>query len=346
MPPVLDGKYTSGKHKGYLFREKRRPPFLPISLIILALIILAFSLINPIEQITNINPQNITVPPPTATATPLPRPTDVHGGHIVFTCTRGSNNQICIINADGTGFRQLTNDTTNSYYPALSPDGSTVVYAANHNGSFDLFELDLATLKISQLTYYIGNVVSPSFSPDGKQIVFVNRVGDAPSALWLMDKSGRNPHQLYAGPKDIVSAAWSPDGRTIAFAMAVDAQFAYQIFLLDVKNPNSAQQITQGRSDIGGSLAWSPDGKSLLIFAGPVDGRRIFRLDLTNGAVTQLTFDGNSASAFYSPDAQYIVYNSIRNSTDANLYIMRADGHSTRQLTKDSEPDWQPEWGW
>ncbi len=346
MPPVLDGKYTSGQKKGFLFREKRRAPFLPVSLIILALIILGFSLINPIQQITNINPQNITVPPPTSTATPLPRPTDVHGGHIVFTCTRGSYNQICMINADGTGFRQLTNDTTNSYYPALSPEGDSVVYASNRNGRFDLFMLTLATSQISQLTYSIGNVVSPSFSPDGKQIVFVNHAGDSPSALWLTDRSGRNPHVLYAAPKDVVGAAWSPDGNIIAFAMSTAVRFAYQIFLLDVKNPNSARQITQGRSDIGGSLAWSPDGKSLLIFAGPVDGRRIFRLDLANGAFTPLTFDGNSASAYYSTDGQYIVYNSIRNSTDANLYIMRADGHSTRQLTRDSEPDWQPEWGW
>jgi TolB protein len=348
MPPLLDGKYTSGKRKTFLFRERRRAPFLPVSLIVLAVIILAFSLIQPpqLQQIANINPRNITVPPPTATATALPRPTDVHGGHIVFTCTRGSYNQICMINADGSGFRQLTNDATNSYYPAISPEGNSIVYASNRNGIFDLFEFSLANSQISQLTYSIGNVVSPSFSPDGKQIVFVNRVGDQPSALWLMDKSGRNPHVLYQGPKDIVGAAWSPDGKTIAFAMSVDVQFSYQIFLLDVQNPNVPRQITQGRSDIGGSLAWSPDSKSLLIFAGPVNGRRIFRLDLTNGAVTQLTFDGNSASAFYSPDGQYIVYNSIRNSADANLYIMRADGHSTRQLTQDSEPDWQPQWGW
>ena len=345
MPPGLDGKYTSGKRKGYLFRERRRAPFLPISLIIIALIILGFSLITPIEQIANINPQDITVPPPTATVTPLPLPTDIHGGRIVFTCTRGNYNQICIINADGSGFKQLTNETTNSYYPAISPDGNSVVFASNNADNFDLWMLDLTSSKLFQLTNNIGNAFSPSFSPDGQNILFINRVASGPSALWLMGKTGQSPHLLFAGPNTIVGAAWSPDGQTIAFAMSVDVQFAFQVFLLGIKTPNSARRVTQGRSDIGGSLAWSPDSKNLLIFAGPVDGRRIFRLNLENGAVTQLTFDGSSASAYFSPDGQYIVYNSIRNSTDANLYIMRADGHSTRQLTHDTEPDWQPQWG-
>jgi Tol biopolymer transport system component len=58
-----------------------------------------------------------------------------------------------------------------------------------------------------------------------------------------------------------------------------------------------------------------------------------------------LTFGGNNAAAAYSPDGQYIVFNSLRNNGQADLFIMRADGHSTRQLTDDPEPDWQPQWG-
>ncbi|MGE5073705.1 MAG: TolB family protein, partial [Anaerolineae bacterium] len=58
----------------------------------------------------------------------------------------------------------------------------------------------------------------------------------------------------------------------------------------------------------------------------------------------QLTFGGNNAAPCYSPDGQYIVFNSLRNNNQADLYIIRADGHSTRQLTSDPEPDWQPHW--
>jgi Tol biopolymer transport system component len=343
---VINPKYGPRKRRGFLFRERRRAPLIPISLVIISVILLGFSLVGPIQQFTNFNPQNVTPPTLAPTSTPLPGPTPLHGGHIVYTCTRGNFNQICIIQADGRGAHQLTSTPTNSYYPALSPRGHEVVFAANKYDNFDLYMLDLNTLKVFQLTNNIGNAFSPSYSPDGEQIVFVNRAATGPPALWLIGKLGEKPHLLYAGPNNIVSTAWAPDGHTIAFAMAVSVPYAYEIFLLNVDSPNqSAHQITRGLPDIGGSISWSPDSKSLLIYAGPVGGREIYRLDVLNGATTRLTFDGTSASASYSPDGQYIVYNSMRNNQPANLYIMRSDGHSTRQLTTSPEPDWQSDWG-
>ena len=68
-------------------------------------------------------------------------------------------------------------------------------------------------------------------------------------------------------------------------------------------------------------------------------------LDVQTGDTKQLTFGGNNASAAYSPDGAYIVFNSLRNQGQADLYVMRADGHSLRRLTDNPEPDWQPQWG-
>jgi len=45
-----------------------------------------------------------------------------------------------MINADGTGFQQMTKFDANSYYPTFSPFGKSVVYASSQNGGvFDLF---------------------------------------------------------------------------------------------------------------------------------------------------------------------------------------------------------------
>ena len=349
MPkPSLDGKYTSGRKRSSLFRQQQpRRLRLPISLVIVGAIILLFWLIPPAAQITDQAFQipDITLPTTTATITPLPLPTSVHGGSIVFTCTRGDFNNLCMINADGTGLKTLISNNTNNYYPVFSPQGDSVVYASLVNGNFDLFRIVLSTSKIFQLTNKVGNVFSPSFSPDGNQIAFLNRPSSGPAALWVMKSNGENPHLLYAGPNNIVAAAWSPHGDSIAFAMAVESDYAYQVFLLDVNQPkNQPRQITRQRLDIGGSLDWSPDATKLLIYAGPVGGREIYQLDVDTGDITQLTFGGNNAAAAYSPDGQYIVYNSLRNNDQADLYIMRADGHSTRQLTDNPEPDWQPQW--
>lgn len=344
----LEGKYSSGKRRPTLFRQPRRGARLPISLVVLGAILLLFWLVPPAYRATDIALQlgrftRIPIPP---TSTAAPRPTDVHGGHIVFTCTRGENNQICLINADGTGFKQLTKVTTNAYYPAISPDGESVVYAENKYDNFDLYLLVLSSSKLFQLTSSIGNAFSPDFSPDGRDILFLNRAGEGPASIWIMSSTGEDPRLLYTGPNSIVGAAWSPDGHTIAFAMAVDKLFTYEIFLLDADNPGQApRRLSHDLADIGGSLDWSPDGKKLIIYAGPVNAREIYQLDAATGAATQLTFGGNNAAASYSPDGQWIVYNSLRKDYQADLYIMRSDGHSTRQLTDDPEPDWQPQWG-
>lgn len=341
-------KYASGKQRTRLFGPPpRRPPFLPISLVVLALIIYLLSLVTPSSLTAEIlQPLGVAVPSATPSATPLPAPTPLHGGHIVFTCTRKDINQICIINADGTGYRQLTNNSTNTYYPAISPDGASIVYAVNKYDDFDLYLLVLSNSKLFQLTSNIGNSFSPDFSPDGKQILFANKAAEGPSSLWAMGRTGENPHLLYAGPNTIVGAAWSPDGNRVAIAMSVDSPYTFEIFLLDLLDLKAQpRRLSHGLSGIGGSIDWSPDGKNLLIFAGPVAAREIYRLDVATGNATQLTFGGNNAAASYSPDGQWIVYNSLRKDNQADLYIMRADGHLTRQLTSDPEPDWQPKWG-
>jgi Tol biopolymer transport system component len=276
-------------------------------------------------------------------------PTDVHGGRIVFTCTRKGINQICLIKADGTGYAQLTSGEQNSYYPDISPDGNDVVFAVN---KYDDFDLGLIALRAPvepqsrRLSENIGNVFCPVFSPDGTQIAFVNKVVGSPAALWTMGLHGEQPRPLYQPAHDIAGAAWSPDGKAIAFTMSPNLGSSYEVFILDLEAPARApRRVSQGLSGIGGSVSWSSDRRSILVFAGPVAAREIYRLDAITGAHTQLSFGGNNAAAAYSPDGQMIVFNSLRNGDQADLYTMRADGHSIRQLTNNPEPDWQPQWG-
>jgi TolB protein len=289
-------------------------------------------------------PFNIQYTPPPS-ETPTLRPTPEHGGRIVFTCTRGEYNQLCIINADGTDYQQLSSqEISNDYYPVFSPNGSQLMFASNRKGAFDIYLMVFGQRELFQITNNIGNIVSPDFSPDGTRVIFANQTGDTPPAIWMVNLDGSDPRLFYAGPGAIVAVAWSPDGRTIAYAMESDLPSQYQIFLMDVDSANQ-RQLTNGMEGIGGSLSWSPDSQSLLIYAGPVGGRDIFRINAATGALTQLTDGGNNASPCYSPDGTLIVFNSLRNNGQADLYIMNADGSDQRQLTNHPEPDWQPRWG-
>lgn len=350
--PNLDGKYTSGKRRRKLFSDSpRRKVATPLSLILLGVVILLFWLVPVyrVEPILPLQPEDIPTTTPIPTHTPLPTSTSAFtqfGGRIVFTCTRGEINQICAVNADGTDYVQLTDDFRNKYYPTFTPDMTGIVFAKNEGDYFDLHLLTFSDSKTIQLTYYIGNAFSPKFSPDGKQILFLNQIKDAPTTIWIMGPMGEEPRELYASKHTIVGADWSPDGQTIAFAMSTGQFNTYEIHLLDMTHPEQPpRRLTYAVEGATGSLDWSLDGKSLLICLGPAGNKNVFRLDLATGNASQLTFGGNNASASYSPDGQYIIYNSLRNNDQADLFIIRADGHSTRLLLDNPEPDWQPVWG-
>ncbi|GAB4505721.1 MAG: hypothetical protein Fur0043_27180 [Anaerolineales bacterium] len=337
-------------------KESRR---LPIGLLLIGLLALLFFLVPTYAPEEIVIPASFTpLPTPTLPATPLPPPTYTpaplptgqHGGRIIFTCTRGDYNHLCMVNHDGSGLLRLTDEFANDYYPAFSPQGGAIAFASNRSlGTFDLYFMVLSTSSVIPLTQEIGNAFSPDFSPDGKQVVFINRLESGQTSLYIVDRTGQNLRLLYEGPKyagptSIVGAAWSPDGKTIAFAMSTTQLFEYDLFLIPTDGSQPPRQLNTGLLGITGSLDWSPDGKSLLTSAGPPGDKDIFLLDLAANTITRLTHGGNNNSPAFSSDGQWVAYNSLRNGGQADIYIIRSDGSDERQLTDDPEPDWQPQW--
>jgi hypothetical protein len=132
-----------------------------------------FNSFTPVATPTN----DPSVPDSAATSVPSPSSSDQPTGHIVFTCQIfkvQAMNQVCIMNADGTGFRRLTTeDNIQHVYPSLSPDGQSVLYAAfREQNVYEIYKLDLEDGSVDRLTNKIGVLTSPEFSPDGERITF------------------------------------------------------------------------------------------------------------------------------------------------------------------------------
>src|ERR1043165_5494097 len=93
--------------------QPRRSFRLPIGLFLVILTIGLCVFIPILIPFRPLNPSDESVPNgslPTAlpSFTPPPKPTKEHIGRLIYTCTRGDFNQLCMINADGSGFQQLT----------------------------------------------------------------------------------------------------------------------------------------------------------------------------------------------------------------------------------------------
>ncbi|NWF68340.1 MAG: PD40 domain-containing protein [Chloroflexi bacterium] len=106
---------------------------------------------------------------------------------------------------------QLTHNNLNNWDPAWSPDGRSIAFANNTNGSADLFVLDTACadLCLRALTDWPSNEMLPAWSSDGRHIAFISD-RDGRRQLYLINSDGSAPRALTAGEHDNIFPAWAP----------------------------------------------------------------------------------------------------------------------------------------
>ncbi|MEI7846837.1 MAG: hypothetical protein WCK35_13635 [Chloroflexota bacterium] len=264
-------------------------------------------------------------------------------GKIAFVCQifkTQAQDQICIINADGSGWRRLTeNDKVRSFYPSITPDGNSVVFSSNSAGNFKLFEISLVGL-VSPLGDTVG--YAPEVSPDNKLVVFTNSDGQK-EMIWVMDRVGSNLRLLYS---DAWDPTWSPDGTRVLFATHIDDQPQLASIKLDGTDFKAITNIPElrGRSD------WSADGMHIVTYAGKSWARELYMLNADGSNLHQITPPGgNSQGPSFSPDGQWVAftayYDSIGKNNGCEIYIMKITGDNLKRLTNNAYCDWQPRWG-
>jgi Tol biopolymer transport system component len=153
---------------------------------------------------------------PSATPSTTPYVPDFGGnpppGKIVYVCNDGSFDQVCVMNADGSANRRLTDAKATSFYPSISPDGRQIAFSSNRDGNFEIYLMDINGNNVTQLTDGVGNLYAPAISPNGNRIVFTNDTGGVQS-IWLMKIDGSNARPLDAednrGIDGLVSDRWS-----------------------------------------------------------------------------------------------------------------------------------------
>jgi Tol biopolymer transport system component/DNA-binding winged helix-turn-helix (wHTH) protein len=65
------------------------------------------------------------------------------GERIVFVAQSDGNEEIYIVNSDGSGILRLTRNPANDNNPRFSNDGARIIFSSNRDGRYELFELQL-----------------------------------------------------------------------------------------------------------------------------------------------------------------------------------------------------------
>jgi TolB protein len=111
--------------------------------------------------------------------------------------------QIYIMDSDGANVQRMT-DGGYATSPSWSPNGQFLAFAWNRSygpgapGGQDIYIMDIATRRWTQLTHDSGHNDFPSWSPDGRHIVF-QRSGPGGTQIWSMLADGTNQHPLTDG---------------------------------------------------------------------------------------------------------------------------------------------------
>lgn len=250
------------------------------------------------------------------------------------------------MNADGSGFRRLTTDDTRQhFYPSLSPDGQSVVYAAFYEtNNYEIYEMSLVDGSVKRLTNTLRIETAPEISPHGKRIVFTRASPDGTYQIMLMDRNGENMANL---PQIFGwDPTWSPDGKQILFAS--DRRGTVQLYTVNVNGSNL--RILTNLPEIRGRSDWSPDGQYIVTYAGPAWKRELYILNADGTGVRQLTpSGGNSQGPSFSPDGQWVAFTAYfdhyGDDHGCEIYLIRIDGSSLRRLTNNDYCDYQPRWG-
>ncbi|WP_207215447.1 Tol-Pal system beta propeller repeat protein TolB [Rickettsiales endosymbiont of Peranema trichophorum] len=164
-----------------------------------------------------------------------------------------------------------------SFAPRFSPDGHYAVMSVAKHGATNLYQVDLRSGVMTQLTYDRAIInTSPSYSPDGSRIVFNSDRGGS-RQLYVMNRDGSDVKRISFGTGVYATPVWSPRGDYIAFT-----KFDAQAFYIGIMRTDGSGERLLTTSWLDEGPTWSPNGRVIMFTRRRMDGHsNLYAIDIT-----------------------------------------------------------------
>lgn len=203
------------------------------------------------------------------------------GKRIAYVHDTAGRGQVCVMNADGSGAINVSNNKYCDRTPVWSPASDKLAFVSDRDGDWSIYRMNADGSDQAKVAGNPGWDRSPTWSPDGKRIAWESHVSGMP-AVWVCNVDGSNSHPLIRPDKELKvtrtngvksgtfpantasgmsdntiwlsDPVWSPDGKYIA---AIDLDTA----VIVSADGSSLQQMAALQSIK--DLCWSPDSTKL-----------------------------------------------------------------------------------
>ena len=237
-----------------------------------------------------------------------------NGRWIAFTSDRAGGDNIWIMNRDGSKPQQVTKETFRLLNePYWSPDSEYLVARKHFTAERSLGAGEIwlyhrsggEGLQLTKKRTDQKDTGEPALSPDGRYVYYsddttpgaIFQYNKDPNAqIYVIQRLDRQTGEIEAfvtGPGGSVRPTPSPDGKSLAFIRRV--RYKSTLFIVDLESGKETpiydgldrdMQETWSIHGLYPSMAWTPDNRSIVFWAGG----HISRIDVASKAVTPIPF--------------------------------------------------------
>jgi Tol biopolymer transport system component/predicted Ser/Thr protein kinase len=280
------------------------------------------------------------------------------GTRIAFAGSGG----LYIVPPDGDGVPRVVAAGSDVHSPRWSPDGNKIAYVSGGSiftfgeeslGNVSTSTVMMVTLdngRVTQITKGDWLDTNPVWMPDSRTLLFISsRAGGRDVYTIRLTPGGqpdREPERLTSG-LNAHTISVSTDGKLLAYASYAPSANIWSIGIPEegVASIADAKQITFGNEKIE-KLAISEDGQWLAYDSDRNGYADIWKQPLAGGPAEQVTRGPyHKFVNGWSPDGREIVFHSIREGGQRDVFVVSADGTHTEAVTTGPAEEQHAAWG-